>query len=312
MKTLKLKSTGPLVDLIQNFLNIKVDGYFGPKTQRAVIQFQVDNKLFPDGIVGEKTYLKMLEKGFMRGDIQMLNNFYIEYHYLPEQVYFKVEQNKKWIFLHHTNGWHNPFKVIDEWARHPEKKVATEFVIGGLSIKNDNEDIYDGKILHAIPDKFYAWHIGIGNQAMHRESIGIELCNFGNLTKGYFNKKKNGKLQKFEADPNKFYTSYGQEVHANQVETLKEPFRGYLHWHKYSDEQLKELKNLLQYLSYTYKIDIRKGLPQLVKQMGAQAFDIVDIHQCRNTPGLWSHTNVSAQKFDVAPQEGMMNLLFSI
>jgi N-acetyl-anhydromuramyl-L-alanine amidase AmpD len=52
--------------------------------------------------------------------------------------------------------------------------VATEFVIGGLSFKND-EEVYDGKILQAIPDKSNAWHLGIGNQAMHRESIGIEL-----------------------------------------------------------------------------------------------------------------------------------------
>ena len=56
MKTLKLKSTGPLVDLLQDFLKIKVDGYFGPKTKQVIQQFQANNKLFPDGIVGTKTY----------------------------------------------------------------------------------------------------------------------------------------------------------------------------------------------------------------------------------------------------------------
>lgn len=311
MKTLKLKSTGPLVYILQDFLKIKLDGYFGPKTKQVIQQFQANNKLFPDGIVGTKTYEKLLEKGFMRGDKNMLDNFSIEFHFLPENAYFPPVNQKKWIFLHHTNGWHNPFKVIDDWGKHPKKKVATEYVIGGLSIKND-EDVYDGKILQAMPDKCFAWHLGIGNEVMHRESIGIELCNFGNLTKGFFNKKIQGQLQKIGAHPNKFYTSYGHEVHANQVETLKEPFRGYVHWHKYSDEQLKELKNLLQYLSFTYKIDIRKGLPQLIKQMGAKAFEVVDIQQCKNSPGLWSHSNVATNKFDVAPQENLVKLLLSL
>ena len=213
--------------------------------------------------------------------------------------------------MHHTNGWHNPFKVIDDWGKHPKKKVATEYVIGGLSIKND-EDVYDGKIIQSMPDKCYAWHLGIGKEAMHRESIGIELCNFGNLTKGFYYKKNQGHFQKVVANPNKFYTSYGQEVHSSQVEALKEPFRGYVYWHKYSEEQLKELKNLLQYLSFTYKIDIRKGLPQRIKQIGAKAFDEVSITNCKNTPGLWSHSNVSAQKLDVAPQEKLIEMLMKI
>lgn len=37
------------------------DGDFGPKTKKAVIQFQTDNNLTPDGVVGCKTIGKMLE-----------------------------------------------------------------------------------------------------------------------------------------------------------------------------------------------------------------------------------------------------------
>ena len=33
-----------------------IDGIFGPLTQMAVIQFQMDNGLVPDGIVGPRTY----------------------------------------------------------------------------------------------------------------------------------------------------------------------------------------------------------------------------------------------------------------
>lgn len=38
-----------------------IDGIFGPLTEKAVMQFQKDNKLKVDGIVGPQTY-EMLEK----------------------------------------------------------------------------------------------------------------------------------------------------------------------------------------------------------------------------------------------------------
>jgi peptidoglycan hydrolase-like protein with peptidoglycan-binding domain len=35
------------------------DGVFGPKTELAVKNFQKDNRLFVDGIVGPRTWLKL-------------------------------------------------------------------------------------------------------------------------------------------------------------------------------------------------------------------------------------------------------------
>lgn len=62
METLTLGSTGPNVKLIQSLLNQigynagTVDGIFGPQTQQAVIAFQRNNGLVPDGIVGPATW----------------------------------------------------------------------------------------------------------------------------------------------------------------------------------------------------------------------------------------------------------------
>lgn len=62
METLVLGSTGPNVKLIQSLLNRigynagPVDGVFGPQTKRAVIAFQTNNNLVPDGIVGPATW----------------------------------------------------------------------------------------------------------------------------------------------------------------------------------------------------------------------------------------------------------------
>ena len=63
-KTMVLKkgSTGPEVEELQKILGIKVDGDFGPATELAVMRYQGQNSLTPDGIVGPKTWAKMTSK----------------------------------------------------------------------------------------------------------------------------------------------------------------------------------------------------------------------------------------------------------
>lgn len=59
---LKLGNKGVEVEDLQqklikiNYLKGKVDGYFGKNTERAVLNFQNDNNLITDGIVGEETW----------------------------------------------------------------------------------------------------------------------------------------------------------------------------------------------------------------------------------------------------------------
>jgi len=71
METLKLGSRGPNVKLIQSLLARigynpgAVDGIFGQHTRDAVIDFQVDNGLVPDGIVGPATW--RIAEVFLRG-----------------------------------------------------------------------------------------------------------------------------------------------------------------------------------------------------------------------------------------------------
>ena len=62
--TLLIGSKGDYVVIAQGRLvvagyDIVVDGVFGPKTKQAVIQFQKDHGLSPDGIIGPKTWAKL-------------------------------------------------------------------------------------------------------------------------------------------------------------------------------------------------------------------------------------------------------------
>ena len=66
MEVLKLGSTGVLVQYLQSLLNtlgfgnLTIDGTFGNKTKDAVVVFQRNFFLNPDGIVGPLTWNKLL------------------------------------------------------------------------------------------------------------------------------------------------------------------------------------------------------------------------------------------------------------
>jgi N-acetyl-anhydromuramyl-L-alanine amidase AmpD len=308
MKTLKLNSRGHEVKQLQALLNIIQDGIFGQQTSHAVMQFQLENNLKIDGIVGPLTWSLLLSANKQHTTNQ---SPLWETYYLTEDAYFSNPTPKKWIFLHHTRGWENPYRVIDSWASNPVRKVATEFVVGGQNIENTTSQ-HDGKILQAFPSGRRGWHLGIGNNAMHRESVGIELCSFGELTKGHITKTQSGVKRTIQLDPNKVYTFTGREVHPKQIVSTSETFRGFDYFHKYSDLQILALKQLLFFIAKRDNIDIRSGLPALIRKEGSKAFAKLDRTICQNEPGIWSHSNLQSFKRDVAPQENLIQMLTEI
>lgn len=291
---LKKGSRGKQVKDLQEFLGLSADGVFGPGTEAAVKKWQKENGLNDDGIVGPKTWDEM---GLATTDnsesiYETENGLVINTHFLPSGEYKEGPTNKEYVFLHHTAGWHNPYKCIDQWGRDSRGAVATEFVLGGPSVKG-NDDSYDGVMVQAFPEGGYGWHLGKnGSQHMHTHSVGIEVCNFGWV--------KDGK------------TYAGTKVHESQIVTLDKPFRGHTTWHKYSDKQIEALRKWILWIGERDGIDVRAGLPALIKEKGADAFEFNEDAYYGRVKGLWTHTNTRKDKVDMFPQKELMDMLISL
>lgn len=321
---LKKGSKGKEVKILQEFLNQngfrvastgpgspgKETEMFGPATDAAVKRFQKANGLKDDGIVGPITWNSM---GLATTDLQeqipalTAGILDIKRQFLPKGEYLVGPTKKDWLFLHHTAGWNNPYNTISNWGRDTRGAIATEFVLGGQKI-TDGDSTFDGELVQAFPTGGYGWHLGTGNNVMHRNSVGIEVNNFGYLTQGRW-KRNNVWIQ---GSPDKFYTYVGTVADPSQIVTLDKHFRGHKTWHRYSDKQIQVLKDWILFIANRDNIDVRKGLPELIKQKGADAFDVFDIKMCEKTPGLWSHTNVRRDKVDMFPQQELIDMLLSL
>jgi hypothetical protein len=291
---LKIGSRGQQVKDLQEFLGADADGIFGKGTEEAVKEWQTANGLVADGLVGPATWDAMglattddSEKTF-----ETSNGLIVNRHFLPEGEYKNGPTNKEYLFLHHTAGWHNPFNVIDQWGRDSRGAVATEFVLGGPSVKGNNDE-FDGVMVQAFPEGGYGWHLGKnGSQHMHTHSVGIEVCNFGWI--------KDGK------------TYAGTKVADSQLVELDKPFRGFKTWHKYSDDQIEALDKWIRWIGERDGIDIRAGLPALVKEKGADAFEFNEDAYYGKVKGIWTHTNTRKDKFDMFPQQELLDMLMSL
>jgi len=291
---LKLGSRGREVKELQEFLDLQTDGIFGKGTEAAVTQWQSSNGLVADGIVGPATWDAM---GIATTDssektYKTENGLIINKHFLPVGEYKSGPTNKEYLFLHHTAGWHNPYKTIDHWARDSRGAVATEFVLGGPSVKGD-DDSYDGTLLQAFPEGGYGWHLGKnGSQHMHTHSVGIEVNNFGYVVGGK--------------------TYAGTRVHESQIVTLPEAFRGHKTWHRYSDTQIEVLRKWMLWIAERDSIDIREGLPKWVKERGAKAFEFNEDAYYGKVKGTLTHTNTRKDKVDMFPQPELLDMLVSL
>lgn len=206
--------------------------------------------------------------------------------YIDETQYYREEIPKKTIVIHHTAGGSNPINVIHGWNFNPER-VATSYIIAG---KEDKTKSYkEGDIFETFEPKYWAHHLGCkitNNAQINKQSIGIEICNWGQLIK----------------KSDKFYNYINMVIPNEEVEKFTIPYRGFLYYHKYTDVQLNSLRDLLKKLIIDFKID---------KTFRAEMFDISQ-SALNGASGIYTHTSFRADKNDCSPQKNLIEILTAL
>ena len=203
---------------------------------------------------------------------------------LDSNQYNHEEHPKRQIYLHHTAGGPSAVNVA-KFFNSQQGKVATAFIIGA-----------NGTIVQCFSSKHWAYHLGlkedifneagVGYQSLDKISIGIEICNYGPLT------KRNGY----------YYNYLNARVDYTEVEFLATKYKGHIYWQKYTDAQIESTRQLLVYLCDTYSIP---------RTYYASIFDI-DKRALQGERGIFTHNSVRKDKSDIYPCPRMITMLESL
>lgn len=319
-RILILKTSGDDVEFLQTklkkfgFFNDKIDGYFGQNTLVAVTNFQREIGVKADGNVGTLTWNKLLKYGDIVVEPKVEDLYKISYvnqmgltiydHLLSEDEYMHEEVKKDTIILHNTSGCYRPDFTIDGFEKDFKRnklgkpildfngnyvplKNATSYVIGRSSSES-NDTLWDGKIIRAFDDKYWAFHTGSDSNEFNSKSVGIKICNHGALILS-----KDGK----------FYNYANNQINEKDVIKLNKSYRGYEYFEKYTDEQIESTRKLIIYLinKYNIKIDSRIYNENWFNYDGSFA-----------KTGIRNHSQICDDKFNIFPQKEMIDMLNSI
>lgn len=208
----------------------------------------------------------------------------------PESQYIKEEHPKKQIYIHHTAGNASGENVFLSWSSNKER-IAT-----CVSISGKGSNTIDGQIIQGFSSKHWAYHLGLKEstfqsvgvpyQSLDKISIGIEICNWGQLT------EKNGK----------FYNYVNKVVPDDEVIKLDKPYKGNQFFHNYTDAQIASVKDLLLLWNNKY------GIPLDYNE------DIWDItpRALKGEKGVFTHNSVRRDKVDIYPHPKMIEMLKSL
>lgn len=204
--------------------------------------------------------------------LPVLDHSEIVVHDFPAREYFQEEVVKTQICIHHTVSSKSIEGDINWWIKDP-KRIATFCLIA-----------YDGVMHKVFSSKYWAYHLGVkGLSKLEKTSIGIELDAYGGLV------KKNGV----------WCSVYGNVIDPSEVVLYPKGYRGYYAFHKYSNEQIEKLRQLLVYLCKTYNIPADYN-----PTMWGISTDALN-----GKKGVWSHVSYRKDKSDCHPQEELVTML---
>lgn len=216
----------------------------------------------------------------------------IQYSFDKKQ-YFEETHTKTQIYLHHTAGRSNGIDTYKFWEKNTER-VATCVTICGKP--DAGSTLVDGQIIQGYSSAFWAYHLGLTSapfktfkvpyQSLDKISVGIEICNWGCLTK-----------------TDRGYESWaGVLIPESDVCVLSKPFKGYKYYHNYTDAQIESVRQLLVYWGKRYNIPLTHN---------EDIFDVTP-RALKGEPGVYTHNSVRKDKTDIYPHPKMVDMLKSL
>lgn len=199
--------------------------------------------------------------------------------------YFDEATPKISIFLHHTAGG-GAEEAVRWWNQTPERVGTALFVER------------DGRALQCCEIATWAWHLGVtyANTKQNKLGIGIEL-----VSRGFVIPEVKDKETTYYAYPLWPLKTQRVKIPTDQVVELDQTWRGFKFWHKYTDEQVKTTVELMKYLVKRFDIKVQKDLTKFWEYDESVAK--------QNKPGIWAHTTVRKDKFDIFPQPSLIKAI---
>ncbi|BBI90661.1 N-acetylmuramoyl-L-alanine amidase [Tenacibaculum phage PTm1] len=203
----------------------------------------------------------------------------------PSNQYYKEVFDKNQIVLHHTVSDGSSAKGdIATWLQ-STARVSTSIIIT------------ENGIIHQCFDANY-WGHALGLKRAYLKSKGFKDYL-------YRNKKLNKGAIQIELDSlgpvksNGHSVAYGGRLRTNDIITYDNPYRGYKHFEKYSDDALETLYYLLRNLTEVYEIPTKYNE------------DMWDVsHRALNgADGIWTHTSYRVDKSDCHPDPNLIEVL---
>jgi N-acetyl-anhydromuramyl-L-alanine amidase AmpD len=225
--------------------------------------------------------------------------------------YYAQETPKKQVYLHFTVSGYGAKGDIDWWRKDPQR-VAAHFIID-----------YDGIIHQLYSTRFWANHLGVkeeffrkilgeahmivtpsgntqNNQILNQQSIAIEIDTWGPLLQA-----QDGNFYPITWDPDaRAYKPNTKIAPLDKSHILKldTPYHGFTYYERFSEGQIKSVEMLLYYFNEKYGIPLTYN-PDMFE---------VSKNALLGTPGVWSHTSVRPDKYDIMPQPEMIAMLKSL
>ncbi len=185
-----------------------------------------------------------------------------------KSYYYQTKTEKKQICLHFTVGvLPGDIATLTKADNH----MSVQYVVDRL-----------GFIYRLFPDDYWSYHLGStaigGNSVMSKQSIGIEISNYGPL------RFKDGK----------YIDAYGNTYTTDVSLVDSVSYRGYDYYAKMSERQKEAVARLLVYLSERHNIPLK--FKDYIGEVFGSAEEAVAFR------GIFCHSNVRPDKFDLPPE----------